>query len=89
MIKSLTVWWDGAEVGRLRIDEHGELSFSYDAAWRADPQSRAISISLPKWRSRWPGERHVRSPLDCCRKKDSGRPSLARSASLPPVIFAF
>lgn len=48
MIKSLAVWWDGAVVGVLQIDEHGDLAFAYDAGWLADPAARAISISLPK-----------------------------------------
>ncbi len=48
MIKSLCVWWDGACVGALRIDEHGELSFTYAADWLADPRRLAVSISLPK-----------------------------------------
>jgi serine/threonine-protein kinase HipA len=48
MIKSLSVWWDAAVVGALQIDEHGDLAFTYDAAWLADPAARAISISLPK-----------------------------------------
>ncbi len=48
MIKSLTVWWAGAQVGALRIDKHGDLEFVYAEAWLADPQARAISISLPK-----------------------------------------
>src|SRR5258706_15875500 len=37
MIKSLSVWWDGACVGALRIDEHGDLAFTYAAGWLADP----------------------------------------------------
>ncbi len=48
MIKSLSVWWDGAVVGALRIDEHGDLAFAYDAGWLADPAKPAVSISLPK-----------------------------------------
>jgi serine/threonine-protein kinase HipA len=48
MIKSLCVWWDGALVGALQIDEHGDLAFTYDAHWLADPLKLAISISLPK-----------------------------------------
>jgi serine/threonine-protein kinase HipA len=48
MITSLSVWWDGAVVGALQIDEHGDLAFAYDAAWLADPTKPAISISLPK-----------------------------------------
>lgn len=48
MIKSLTVWWAGSQVGMLRIDEHGDLSFAYAEPWLADPAAPAISISLPK-----------------------------------------
>ena len=48
MIQSLSVWWDGAVVGVLQVDEHGDLAFTYDAAWLADPAKRAVSISLPK-----------------------------------------
>lgn len=48
MIKSLTVWWAGVQVGVLRIDENGDLAFAYAEAWLADPAARAISISLPK-----------------------------------------
>ncbi|WP_411288973.1 type II toxin-antitoxin system HipA family toxin [Phenylobacterium sp.] len=48
MIKSLSVWWDGAVAGALRIDEHGDLAFAYDAGWLADPQKLPVSISLPK-----------------------------------------
>jgi hypothetical protein len=32
----------------LRIDEQGDLEFTYAEAWLADLQARAISISLPK-----------------------------------------
>ncbi|MBA4793647.1 MAG: type II toxin-antitoxin system HipA family toxin [Phenylobacterium sp.] len=48
MIRSLTVWWDGARVGLLRIDENGDLEFVYDGAWLEDGTKPAISISLPK-----------------------------------------
>lgn len=48
MIKSLSVWWDGGLVGLLRIDEHGDLAFTYDADWLADPRKPAVSFSLPK-----------------------------------------
>ncbi|MFZ5683152.1 MAG: type II toxin-antitoxin system HipA family toxin [Pseudomonadota bacterium] len=48
MIKSLGVWWDGARVGVLRIDEHGDLAFVYDVDWLADADRPAISVSLPK-----------------------------------------
>lgn len=48
MIKSLSVWWDGAVVGALQIDEHGDLAFTYDAGWLSERARLAISISLPK-----------------------------------------
>ena len=48
MIKSLTVWWDGARVGLLRIDDNGDLEFVYDPDWVGDPARPAVSISLPK-----------------------------------------
>ena len=48
MIKSLAVWWDGARVGLLRIDENGDLEFSYDPEWVEDAAQPAVSISLPK-----------------------------------------
>ncbi|MBP7703779.1 MAG: type II toxin-antitoxin system HipA family toxin [Caulobacter sp.] len=48
MIKSLSVWWDGGLVGQLQIDPHGDLTFAYDAAWLADPQKVAVSVSFPK-----------------------------------------
>jgi serine/threonine-protein kinase HipA len=45
---ALSVWWDGALTGALRLDKHGDMSFAYDESWLADPAKRAISISLPK-----------------------------------------
>jgi HipA N-terminal domain len=48
MIKSLTVWWDSARVGLLRIDDNGDLEFVYDPDWVGDPARPAVSISLPK-----------------------------------------
>jgi serine/threonine-protein kinase HipA len=46
--RSLSVWWDGALVGALRIDEHGDLGFAYDRTWLDDPARPPISQSLPK-----------------------------------------
>jgi len=48
MSRSLSVWWDGARVGALQIDPHGDLGFIYDRNWLADPRRPAVSISLPK-----------------------------------------
>jgi serine/threonine-protein kinase HipA len=46
--RSLSVWWDDAVVGALRLDQHGDLSFTYDRGWLDDPDGRPISQSLPK-----------------------------------------
>jgi serine/threonine-protein kinase HipA len=48
VIRSLSAWWDGALVGALRINEHGDLGFAYDRAWLDDPAKPPISQSLPK-----------------------------------------
>lgn len=44
-MKRLCVWWDGRITGRLAQDDHGDLSFAYDAAWLQE--GRALSRSLP------------------------------------------
>lgn len=48
MKETLCVWWDERPVGRLSMDEHGDTSFVYDAAWLNDPNARSVSYSLPK-----------------------------------------
>lgn len=48
MKRALSVWWDAALVGALRVDEHGEMSFEYAAEWVADPSRMPLSASLPK-----------------------------------------
>lgn len=45
--RALTVWWDTKPVGRLTMDIHGDLGFTYAASWLADDGARAISQSLP------------------------------------------
>ena len=47
MTNALTVWWDHAMVGALRINRHGDTSFSYAETWLGRPSARAISVSLP------------------------------------------
>jgi serine/threonine-protein kinase HipA len=44
----LTVWWSTRQVGRLRVNQHGELHFEYAAEWLGDESCPAISLSLPK-----------------------------------------
>jgi serine/threonine-protein kinase HipA len=48
MNRSLSIWWDSALVGALRINKNGDLGFSYDHAWIDDPAKLPISQSLPK-----------------------------------------
>lgn len=48
MTRALTVWWDGAIVGRLALDDDGDIRFVYDAGWLADEVRPAVSVSLPK-----------------------------------------
>lgn len=48
MTRSLSVWWDGAITGTLRVDPHGEMSFVYAPEWIADVSRPAVSVSLPK-----------------------------------------
>lgn len=48
MTQALRVWWDGAPVGLLRLDENGDLAFQYEATWLADERRPPISLSLLK-----------------------------------------
>jgi serine/threonine-protein kinase HipA len=45
--KALGVWWDGARVGNLIVNEHGEMEFAYDKAWLKGPNAKPLSLSLP------------------------------------------
>ena len=48
MTASLTVWWDGRDVGLLSLDRHGEMRFGYSETWLADETAPPVSFSLPK-----------------------------------------
>ncbi len=48
MSRALSVWWDAALVGTLRVDQYGEMTFVYASSWLADSSRLALSISLPK-----------------------------------------
>ena len=61
MIHALSVWWDRALVGTLRIDQHGELSFAYDQTWLDDTARPSVSQSLPKRTE--PFNRHETRPF--------------------------
>lgn len=47
-MKRLRVWWDGRAVGELTQDDGGELGFAYLPGWVNDPETPAVSASLPK-----------------------------------------
>jgi serine/threonine-protein kinase HipA len=46
--RTLSVWWDGVVVGTLRVNQHGQMRFTYASDWLADASRPAISFSLPK-----------------------------------------
>lgn len=48
MTRTLTVWWDGAVVGTLQVNQHGQMRFTYAADWLSDAARPPISYSLPK-----------------------------------------
>lgn len=48
MADALTVWWSDRVVGRLAIDKHGDMAFTYAQAWLDDADARPLSVSLPK-----------------------------------------
>lgn len=48
MTSSLSVWWDGTVVGTLRVNQHGQMRFTYTADWLTDASHPPISFSLPK-----------------------------------------
>ncbi len=47
MTRRLIVWWNGARVGQLALNEYGEPEFAYAADWLAMPNARPVSASLP------------------------------------------
>lgn len=48
MTRTLLVWWDGVVVGTLRVNQHGQMRFTYASDWLAHASRPAISFSLPK-----------------------------------------
>ncbi|WP_300998114.1 HipA domain-containing protein [Hyphomonas sp.] len=47
MTRRLIVWWNGARVGQLALNEYGEPEFTYAADWLATSNARPVSASLP------------------------------------------
>lgn len=81
MKSALSVWWDGKVVGRLTLDEHGDIGFAYDAAWLADPEARPISCSLPKREAPF-GRRETRPFFAGLLPEESVRQEVARVLGL-------
>jgi serine/threonine-protein kinase HipA len=46
-IRGLSVWWNGTEVGVLRIDQSGLTSFHYTDEWLQRDDASPISFALP------------------------------------------
>jgi len=47
-MQTLSVWWEGAIVGTLQVNKHGQMRFAYAPEWLADASRSPISFSLPK-----------------------------------------
>ena len=47
MTRRLLVWWNGARVGQLALNEYEEWEFSYAADWLEKPEAKPVSASLP------------------------------------------
>lgn len=47
MIRELAVLLDQTEVGRVRRNPAGRLSFTYDGRWQSSPEAYPISLSMP------------------------------------------
>jgi serine/threonine-protein kinase HipA len=78
MSRALRVWWDGACVGQLILDEHGDLGFSYEPDWLADAKRPAISVALPK-RDEPYGRRAARAFFSGLLPEESQREGAARA----------
>ncbi|MGO1591072.1 MAG: HipA domain-containing protein [Ancrocorticia sp.] len=52
----LDAYLQGVLAGRFTQDFAGHVSFSYEDAYRADPQTTPLSFSMPKRRREYPGE---------------------------------
>jgi len=47
MTRRLIVWWNGARVGQLALNDYGEPEFVYAEDWLATSNARPVSASLP------------------------------------------
>lgn len=47
MRQHLIVWWNGARVGQLGLNDYGEPEFTYSRDWLDKPEALPVSASLP------------------------------------------
>lgn len=57
VVDNLTVGMNNKRVGRLSLDEKGNLYFSYAKSWLSDKNSRPISLSLPLTHDTYTGDK--------------------------------
>jgi serine/threonine-protein kinase HipA len=81
MKSALSVWWDDAIAGELRLNEHGDISFVYNADWVADSARPALSVSLPK-RTEPFGRRECRPFFDGLLPEESALENVARALGI-------
>lgn len=84
MIRSLTVWWGGEIVGRLALDRHGAMRFTYDGVWVENASAPPISFSLPKRQQRGLGPPFVRRRVaELCDMVEEASHAVMRELTLP------
>lgn len=81
MKSGLSVWWDDAVVGELRLNEHGDISFIYNTDWSADAARPALSVSLPK-RAEPFGRRECRPFFDGLLPEERALENVARALGI-------
>ena len=57
VVDNLTVCLNNKRVGKLLLDDKGNLHFSYASSWLSDENSRPISLSLPLTQDTYTGEK--------------------------------
>jgi serine/threonine-protein kinase HipA len=78
MSNTLSVWWGNAITGSLRLDDRGEMQFTYDLAWLEDGSAPALSHSLPK-RAEPFGRRECRAYFEGLLPEESQRAAIAKA----------
>ena len=57
VVDNLIVCLNNKRVGKLLLDDKGNLHFSYASSWLSDENSRPISLSLPLTQDTYTGEK--------------------------------